>query len=95
MSAYHKGARLERLARADLEAAGYLVIRSAGSKGPVDLAALNTRHLRLIQVKAHGAPRPLDFAKLRALRVPRNASRELWERHGGGWRVHTLSSKRR
>jgi Holliday junction resolvase len=87
MSNYAKGARLERLARAELQAAGYVILRSAGSKGPVDLVALNQCHVRLIQVKAAGAARPADLFKLRTLPAPRNASRELWVRERGHWRI--------
>jgi Holliday junction resolvase len=40
MSQYRRGADFERRVRAALEADGYEVIRSAGSKTPVDLIAL-------------------------------------------------------
>lgn len=39
MSRYRLGADFERAVRLDLEASGYFVIRSAGSKTSVDLAA--------------------------------------------------------
>ncbi|MBM3272536.1 hypothetical protein FJY94_04645 [Candidatus Kaiserbacteria bacterium] len=51
-SRYAKGARLERLARASLMRHGYRVIRSAGSKGAVDLAAFKQDDILLVQVKA-------------------------------------------
>lgn len=41
MSRYAAGRRLEWKARKALEAQGYFVIRSAGSKGPVDLVAFH------------------------------------------------------
>lgn len=40
MSRYTQGRRLEYKARDLLEGFGYLVVRAAGSKGPVDLVAL-------------------------------------------------------
>jgi len=48
---YTKGRRIELLAKKKLEAEGYLVIRSAASKGPIDLVAINSVKTRLIQVK--------------------------------------------
>lgn len=70
MSNYTKGARLERCVRKELEAQGYIVIRSAGSKGVVDLVAFDARLIRLIQVKAHGAARPADLLNLRHIIAP-------------------------
>jgi len=46
------GARIEREVRKYLENMGYLVVRSARSKGPFDLWAVNDKELRLIQVKS-------------------------------------------
>lgn len=71
-----KGTRLELRARKELEALGYLVVRAAGSLGPVDLVGIpeNTGRLRypratkLIQVKANRNPRSPEMAELRRLR---------------------------
>lgn len=52
MSHYRKGVKFEREVRSLLENHGYFVIRSAGSKGPVDLAALKGAIVFLIQCKA-------------------------------------------
>ena len=60
MSNYDKGARLERIAKKRLEARGYTVVRSAGSKGAVDLVAWNAKHTLLIQVKSNGQVTPND-----------------------------------
>ena len=38
---YQRGAAFERQVKKELEAMGLLVVRSAGSKGPVDLIAVN------------------------------------------------------
>ncbi len=87
MNRYAKGARLERRARRELETQGYTVIRSAGSRGVVDLVAFNTRHIRLIQIKAHGAARPTDLFQLRQFPAPRTVTRELWvSEPGRAWR---------
>jgi len=83
MSNYQRGARLERLARAQLERAGYYVMRSAGSKGACDLVAWNDKCTRLIQVKAAGAADKKAIEKLRKIPCPPCGTRELWERDGG------------
>lgn len=86
VSHYAIGARLERLARASLQRNGYRVIRSAGSKGAVDLAAFNTEHVLLIQVKADRIT-PADRSKLAAFPAPPNALRQFWVRAAEGWNI--------
>jgi Holliday junction resolvase-like predicted endonuclease len=86
VSQYAIGARLERLARASLQRNGYHVIRSAGSKGAVDLAAFNTEHILLIQVKADRIT-PADRSKLAAFPAPPNALRQFWVRTAEGWNI--------
>lgn len=48
---YRRGADFERAVRTDLQGHGYVVIRSAGSKSPVDLIAFKQGELLLIQCK--------------------------------------------
>lgn len=53
---YRRGATFERKIKKQWEDDGYLVIRSAGSKGPVDLVAIKSTavyevHVVLIQCK--------------------------------------------
>ena len=74
MSRYDQGRRLEWAARDALTAAGYLVLRSAGSKTPVDLAAFRPApnvacppDLVFVQCKTDGYLLPADrqrFARL-------------------------------
>lgn len=53
MSNYAKGARREREYQARLEAQGWYVVRSAGSKGEADLIALRPdRRPRMLEIKA-------------------------------------------
>ena len=54
MSAYRSGYRLECRVRQLLREKGYLVVRSAGSKGPVDLLAAKQGEILAIQVKRTG-----------------------------------------
>jgi len=79
VNAAHKGRRAEHKARALLEAAGYVVIRSAGSKGPIDLAAWDGVGVRLIAVKS--GTRYLSALEREALALlakPPNAVIEVW-----------------
>jgi len=52
---YNKGAGYERKLKREYEMKGWFVIRSAGSKGPADLIAINpkTRRIKVIQVKTY------------------------------------------
>jgi len=68
-SPYRKGARYEYHVRDLLREDGYLVARTAGSRGPFDLIAIHPekREILLIQVKKAGsAPRTLreELARL-------------------------------
>ena len=70
------------MARNELRQQGYLVIRSAGSKTPVDLVAVGQNDVRLIQVKrVMGDKLPsfgTEIAAFAALPVPACCVRELW-----------------
>jgi len=81
---YQRGTRLERLARDSLKRNGYTVVRSAGSKGKIDLAAWNGECVRLIQVKAKGALTKNEIEGLRSLPCPLCATIETWERMNDG-----------
>jgi Holliday junction resolvase len=54
-SNYRAGADLERAARKVLEENGYFVVRSAGSKGPVDLVAFKPGEVLFVQCKTWDA----------------------------------------
>ena len=88
---YRRGRRLEYLARTALVADGYTVIRSAGSKGPVDLVAINANQVRLIQIKSPGHVQDSDRTKLRAVKCP-HARREIWVRYPKEWRIEIVRS---
>ena len=92
---YRKGARLERLARLELERQGYTVVRSAGSKGAVDLVALNVQGVRLIQVKAAGQVEPADERQLAAVAAQPGSRREIWERSSSpaGWKIREVHNQ--
>ncbi len=86
MKRYAKGAGLERLAKRELEEDGFAVIRSAGSKGPVDLIAVNYHAVRAIQIKARRFNEN-DLKKLADFPAPPRVQRELWTRRGRQWQI--------
>lgn len=96
MGSYSKGRQLEYDARDRLIALGYYVIRSAGSKGIIDLVALGPTDTILVQVKKKGAEydkKNLD--KLRRLQVVEGTRKELWIRIPyKGWDVRDLADHR-
>jgi len=53
-SRYIRGRRFEHRVKRLLEERGYIVVRSAGSKGPFDLVALRFGEILLIQCKLDG-----------------------------------------
>ncbi len=60
-----------------LEAGEFVITRSVGSNGSVDLIATSARTVRFIQVKARGQIRPADQRRLRDLPVPRGCTKEI------------------
>ena len=88
MNQYRRGARVERLLRKKLESEGYYVVRSAGSKGAVDLVAWDSNHSIVIQVALIGVKNKRDFERLRTVPVmPRNMFRYMYEYDRGEWKV--------
>ncbi len=100
MTAYQRGVRLEYLARDVLRQQGYVVVRSAGSHSPVDLAAFNTREVLLVQVKKAGQSLRLTLQQLRAWPTPRHTRKQVWVyepargRTKARWRVIEISSRK-
>ena len=89
MTRYDTGRRLEYKAKKELEALGYTVVRSAGSKGPFDLVAIGENDIRLIQVKKATASKG-ERGKMGDILAPRCCRKELWERLPHGWKVTRL-----
>ena len=68
MNHYRRGADFERAVRAHLQDNGYECIRSAGSKTKVDLIAIKTGELLLIQCKLPKSDLPTsEWNRLREL----------------------------
>lgn len=87
MNHYAAGRRLEYIARDDLQRQGYTVIRSAGSKGAIDLCAIRADRIILIQVKKDAGDVSAGRRALAAVPVPIGVQREVWTRERGGWKV--------
>jgi Holliday junction resolvase len=79
-----KGANAERELRKLLESDGWLVMRSAASKGPFDLAAFGISGVRLIQVKSgvQAGRKEIKLLQAIACGLPRYVTVELWVRQG-------------
>lgn len=73
-----KGTRHERELKKQFEEDGLYVMRSAGSRGPFDLAVFDLEYVRLIQVKTLGED--VDREKLKNVEVPPNCIKEIWVR---------------
>lgn len=76
---YRKGREREYRTMRLLESAGYSAYRMAGSHSPVDVIAVDSLGLRLVQVKSGRAGvTPLDRETLKGLPRPPNSTVEVW-----------------
>jgi Holliday junction resolvase len=64
MTNYERGRAFEHAVRADLVAEGYEVLRSAGSKTKIDLAAFKPGQTLFVQVKRDGRCPPAERTEL-------------------------------
>jgi uncharacterized protein with GYD domain len=76
MTAYTRGRRREWQSRRHLEAAGYAVVRAAGSHGAFDLVAFSPADVVLVQVKSNRWPGTVEMAALRAFPAPPHTRKE-------------------
>jgi Holliday junction resolvase len=86
---YQRGRDREYQAQRKLEAMGYTVIRSAGSKSPVDLTAFSNEEVLLIQVKSisSGKPRKAEREKLLSFPAPSFVRKQFWIKLKRGWDI--------
>lgn len=61
---YDMGMSFERAVRKDLEAKNYFVMRSAGSRGPVDVMGMKDGQVLLIQCKVAGKLKLREYIRL-------------------------------
>ena len=87
---YVKGANFERQVKKDLEAAGYFVVRSAGSKGKIDLVAMRTNDVRLIQCKTNGVISKTDRRHLREMSRELGIKTYIYEKAGSSFRAKLI-----
>ena len=67
-----KGTRREHKSKLLLEAAGYEVIRAAGSHGVWDLWGISSTDIVLVQVKSRDLPYGAEREAMEAFQVPPN-----------------------
>ena len=92
MSRYDGGADLERAAKKLLEDNGYYVVRSAGSKGAADLAALKPGEVLLVQCKKGGRYlEPAERVALRKLAISLQATCLVARWHKEGRSARTVA----
>ncbi len=90
-SRYQQGRDAEYRVNRELGIEGYDIGRFAGSHGKADTLAWDGTMIRFIQVKTFRSKKPPSYAEdiagLAAMRLPPNATAELWVRQIGqkGW----------
>ena len=75
---YRIGKYYEDRARKELEAKGYYVIRSGGSKGIWDLVAIGPSDTILVQVKARTGARPGERELMKKFKCSPGTKKEYW-----------------
>ena len=90
MKRYVKGANFERQVKKDLEAVGYFVIRSAGSKGKIDLVAFKSNDVRLIQCKTNGVISKAGRQHLKDMSKNLGIKTYIYEKAGSGIKVRLI-----
>lgn len=93
---YQKGRRAEHRLKKLLEAAGFYVIRSAGSKGKIDLVALR-EVAYLIQVKVNKWGSSDELRELRKIPSPEYTFKIIARTDDGssGWQIRFIKPKRK
>ena len=95
---YQRGRSAEYKAVKELQAAGYIVTRSAGSHGLWDIMAVNKNGVRLIQIKSDADENDVRYdcnvakEKMATLPRPLNVTCEVWGRMHGktGWLIQEV-----
>lgn len=67
MTAYSDGRKLEYATQHELEANGYITLRTAGSKGAVDVIGFKQGEIVMVQCKLSGKLGPAERAKVYGL----------------------------
>ena len=75
ISNVHQGTRTEQRSIKVLEADGYVVTRSAGSRGTWDLIGVRRTDVVLVQVKTRRWPKSVEMRRLREFQCPKGVRR--------------------
>lgn len=88
ITSYQRGYKreLELIRRLRNSKRFHTVLRSAGSRSPFDVVALSKSKIFLIQVKTGNGRFKKEIRKLKRLKVPFCAKKQLWV-YNNGWRV--------
>jgi Holliday junction resolvase len=78
MNTAAKGRRNEYKTRKLLEAKGYMVTRSAASKGCCDLIAIGPIDIRMVQVKTNKKCPTVELEQFKAVVVPDNVIKQVY-----------------
>lgn len=98
MTVYAGGSNWERTVRAYMESVGYQVIRSAGSKGAIDLICWNDESVHLIQCKKTSRKVNLkgafkvDIEKLTKVSAPEMWGKQIWLKEKRNVHIYDLRS---
>lgn len=91
---YEKGRRIEWQARDHLVMQGFVVVRSAGSKGPIDLVGIGPQDLKLVSVTLQGEDLNSRREALLGVPAPACTIRELWVKIPyKGWQIEVVDGK--
>jgi len=91
MTSYSKGANFERRVAKFLTNRGWLVIRSAGSKSPVDLVALRQGEVWLVQCKVDGYMLPAERLQLLGIAAENRVTAKIAYRDGKELIIKSIS----
>lgn len=88
ITSYQRGYKreLELVKRLKSSKRFHTVLRSAGSRSPFDIVALSKSKIYLIQVKTGKGRFKKEIRKLKRLKVPSCAKKQLWV-YDKGWNV--------
>ena len=83
LSNVHQGTRTEKRSTAVLERDGYVVTRSAGSRGVWDLIGIRRSDVVLVQVKTRRWPKSVEMRRLREFECPKGVRRLIYRWRAG------------
>ena len=94
MNTKSKGSRREREVKKILENEGYNCTKAGASLGIFDIIAMNTMHIRLIQVKSNSISKKEIIGIKDFCNHPANAVKEVWiKKDYKKWKIINVSEE--